>query len=71
MPQGQGLYWRYELLIRQAESDVGILVKASGQAFVVRRSLFRPMQTCYGDDCILPLEVRLQGYRVFTNLVRW
>jgi cellulose synthase/poly-beta-1,6-N-acetylglucosamine synthase-like glycosyltransferase len=30
----------------------------------VRRELFRPLQTCYGDDCILPLEVRLQRYRV-------
>jgi cellulose synthase/poly-beta-1,6-N-acetylglucosamine synthase-like glycosyltransferase len=22
------------------------------------------MQPCYGDDCVLPLEIRLQGYRV-------
>jgi cellulose synthase/poly-beta-1,6-N-acetylglucosamine synthase-like glycosyltransferase len=64
VPQGQRLYWRYELLIRQAESDLGILAKASGQALAVRRILFRPMQPCYGDDCILPLEVRIQGYRV-------
>jgi len=64
VPQGQGLYWRYELLIRQAESDLGILAKGSGQALAVRRTLFRPLQTCYGDDCILPLEVRIQGYRV-------
>jgi len=64
VPQGQGIYWRYELLIRQAESDLGILAKASGQALAVRRTLFRPMRTCYGDDCVLPLEVRIQGYRV-------
>ncbi len=64
VPEGQGMYWRYELLIRRAESALGILAKASGQALAVRRNLFRPLQTCYGDDCILPLEVRLQGYRV-------
>jgi cellulose synthase/poly-beta-1,6-N-acetylglucosamine synthase-like glycosyltransferase len=64
VPQGQGLYWRYELLIREAESDLGILSKGSGQALAVRRTLFRPLQPCYGDDCILPLEVRIQGYRV-------
>jgi cellulose synthase/poly-beta-1,6-N-acetylglucosamine synthase-like glycosyltransferase len=64
VPQGQGMYWRYELLIRRAESALGILAKASGQALAVRRSLFRPMQPCYGDDCVLPLEVRIQGYRV-------
>jgi cellulose synthase/poly-beta-1,6-N-acetylglucosamine synthase-like glycosyltransferase len=64
VPQGQGLYWRYELMIREAESDLGILAKASGQALAVRRSLFRPMPLHYGDDCILPLKVRIQGYRV-------
>ncbi len=64
VPEGQGMYWRYELLIRRAESDLGILAKASGQAIAVRRELFRPLQPCFGDDCILPLEVRVQGYRV-------
>jgi cellulose synthase/poly-beta-1,6-N-acetylglucosamine synthase-like glycosyltransferase len=64
VPQGQGMYWRYELLMRQAESDIGILTKASGQAIAMRRELFRPLTTCYGDDCMMPLGVRLSGYRV-------
>ncbi|HVM92308.1 MAG TPA: glycosyltransferase [Terriglobales bacterium] len=62
--QGQGFYWRYELLLRNAESDLGILATGSGQALLVRRELFRPLPSCYGDDCIMPLDVRLQGYRV-------
>jgi cellulose synthase/poly-beta-1,6-N-acetylglucosamine synthase-like glycosyltransferase len=62
--EGQGLYWRYELFLRKAESELGILATASGAALAMRRSLFRPMQEMYGDDCILPLDVRLQGYRV-------
>lgn len=62
--EGQGLYWRYELFLREAESNLGILATASGAALAMRRSLFRPMQEIYGDDCILPLDVRLQGYRV-------
>lgn len=61
---GQGLYWRYELFLRRAESDLGILATASGAALAMRRCLFRPMQEMYGDDCVLPLDVRLQGYRV-------
>jgi len=64
VPEGQGMYWRYELLMRQAESDIGILTKASGQAIAMRRELFRPLTTCYGDDCVMPLGVRLSGYRV-------
>jgi cellulose synthase/poly-beta-1,6-N-acetylglucosamine synthase-like glycosyltransferase len=62
--EGQGLYWRYELFLRRAESALGILATASGAALAMRRVLFRPMQEIYGDDCILPLDVRLQGYRV-------
>ncbi len=62
--KGQGFYWRYELFLRVAESDLGILATASGQAMAVRKELFRPLPACYGDDCILPLDVRLQGRRV-------
>lgn len=62
--KGQGLYWRYELFLRQAESNLGILSTASGAALAMRRELFRPMEEMYGDDCILPLDVRLKGFRV-------
>jgi len=62
--RGQGLYWRFELFLRQMESDLGILATASGSGLAMRRSLFRPLPPTYGDDCILPYDVRLQGYRV-------
>lgn len=62
--KGQGCYWRYELFLRQAESDLETLATASGQALAIRRAAFVPMKTCYGDDCVLPLTVRLGGYRV-------
>lgn len=62
--KGQGFYWRYEFFLRQVESDVGILSTATGTSLAMRRELFRPMESCYGEDCILPLDVRLQGYRV-------
>jgi cellulose synthase/poly-beta-1,6-N-acetylglucosamine synthase-like glycosyltransferase len=65
--KGQGLYWRYELFLRAVESDLGILATGSGQALAVRRELFRPLPTCYGDDCIMPLDVRLQGFKVIQD----
>lgn len=65
--KGQGFYWRYELFLRAGESDFGILATGSGQALAVRRELFRPLPTCYGDDCIMPLDVRLQGFKVIQN----
>lgn len=65
--QGQGLYWRYEYGLRQAESDIGILATAGGAAMMIRRKLYSPIPAGYGDDCILPLEVRLQGYLVLND----
>jgi cellulose synthase/poly-beta-1,6-N-acetylglucosamine synthase-like glycosyltransferase len=65
--KGQGAYWRYELFLRSAESNLGILATGSGQALLLRRELFRPLPPCYGDDCIMPLDVRLQGYRVIQD----
>jgi cellulose synthase/poly-beta-1,6-N-acetylglucosamine synthase-like glycosyltransferase len=65
--KGQGFYWRYEFFLRQAESDIGILSTATGTALAMRRELFRPMEPYYGDDCILPLDVRLQRYRVLQD----
>lgn len=62
--KGQGFYWQYELWLRFAESRLGILATGSGQALLVRRELFRPLPPCYGDDCIMPLDVRAQGYKV-------
>jgi len=62
--KGQGSYWRYELWLRFAESALGILATGSGQGLLVRRELFRPLPACYGDDCIMPLDVRAQGFRV-------
>jgi len=65
--RGQGFYWRYELFLRTVESDLGILATGSGQALLVRRELFRPLPPYYGDDCIMPLDVRLQGFKVIQD----
>ncbi len=59
---GQGAYWRLELFLRKLESDIGILATASGSAFAIRRELFHPIPPQYGDDCIIPLDIRLQNY---------
>lgn len=62
--QGQSAYWRFESSLRQMESDLGILATASGAAFAMRRELFRGIETHYGDDCVLPLDVCLEGFRI-------
>ncbi len=60
----QGAYWSYELKLRGLESRLGLLAVASGACLAVRRTLFVEMDPAVGEDCILPLDVVLQGYKV-------
>lgn len=62
--QSQGFYWKQELDIRKLESQLGILAVASGACMAIRRSLFRPIQATVGEDCVAPLDVVMQGYRM-------
>lgn len=60
----QGRYWNYELKIRALESRLGWLAVVAGACFATRRELLQPMEPSIGEDCIVPLDVVLQGYRV-------
>ncbi len=60
----QNFYWGQELKIRELESLLGILCVSSGQCMAARRSLIRQMQPHIGEDCIIPLDVVAQGYKV-------
>jgi len=60
----QGAYWAYELRLRRLESKLHILAVASGQAMAVRKNLLRRMDPTIGEDCIVPLDVVVQGFRV-------
>ncbi len=63
--QGVGLYWRFELWLRRAESAVHSTVGLSGPICAVRRSLFVPIpRGTTLDDIYWPMRVVMQGYRV-------
>lgn len=62
---GDSLYWRYESIIKLAESRLGGTVAADGEIFAMRRVLYRPIpQEVINDDAFLTMAVVLQGYRV-------
>ena len=62
---GLGLYWRYEKLIRQAESRCGSSIGYTGAVSAIRRSLFVPLaQDTLVDDLVVPLHVIARHYRV-------
>jgi cellulose synthase/poly-beta-1,6-N-acetylglucosamine synthase-like glycosyltransferase len=63
-----GRYWAYELDLRDLESRLGILAVASGACVAVRRSLFRPLDAAYGEDCMIPLDTVMAGSKVIHRL---
>lgn len=60
-----GLYWRYEISIRTAESELSSVVGVTGAIYAIRRDCYQavPVDTIL-DDVAIPLEVVLQGKRV-------
>lgn len=62
--QAQGYYWNYELKLRQLETQLGLLATAAGPAMAIRKSLWCDLEPQFGDDCVLPLDVVMQGKMV-------
>ena len=60
-----GLYWRYEKILRKAESDVDSTLGVTGAIYAMRRDLFEtiPDDTIL-DDIEIPLRAFKKGYRV-------
>ncbi|SFS17033.1 Glycosyltransferase, catalytic subunit of cellulose synthase and poly-beta-1,6-N-acetylglucosamine synthase [Dyella sp. OK004] len=62
---GVDAYWRYEKLIRYAESQSGSTVGVSGALYALRRELYWPIP--HGtvlDDVLIPMHVVSSGRRV-------
>lgn len=57
----EGLYWRYERLVRDLESRAGFLTAVTGALLAVRRTAYRPVPPTASMDHLLPLYVREQG----------
>jgi cellulose synthase/poly-beta-1,6-N-acetylglucosamine synthase-like glycosyltransferase len=62
--EGEGLYWRLEYRVMDAESRLGILAMASGTALAFRRSAFRPIPADSDADVTVAPTVALLGSRV-------
>ena len=63
--QTEGVYWRYEGMLRLMESRLGVSLTASGAIYAVRRKCFvaLPANTLV-EDLMVPMNARKQGYRV-------
>jgi len=61
--ESEGIYWKYERLLKTLESQTGTTVVGNGSIYSIRRSLFKPMNPNVGDDMQNPLIIIGQGKR--------
>ncbi|MFC3851961.1 glycosyltransferase family 2 protein [Salinispirillum marinum] len=59
----EDLYWRYELAIKQWESQLHSVVGGDGAIYAIRRSLWEPLQARDINDFVNPLQIVAKGYR--------
>lgn len=63
--RGEGLYWRYERLLKRLEDRIGSVVSASGHLYAVRRSCFVASTHAAGtDDFVISSQVVASGARL-------
>lgn len=63
--QTEGVYWKYESMIRLMEGRLGATLTASGAIYALRRDAWLPLAPgTVLDDFVVPVNARQQGYRV-------
>jgi cellulose synthase/poly-beta-1,6-N-acetylglucosamine synthase-like glycosyltransferase len=59
----EGIYWRYELVTRDAESRLGSITGGNGSIYAVRRSDYAEVDPRWGHDLSLPYLMVQRGRR--------
>ncbi len=59
----EGLYWRYEMTLRAAESRIGSITGGNGSIYAVRRSDYVEVDPRFGHDLSLPYLMVQRGRR--------
>jgi cellulose synthase/poly-beta-1,6-N-acetylglucosamine synthase-like glycosyltransferase len=59
----EGVYWRYELAVRAAESRIGSITGGNGAIYALRRADYVEVDPRYGHDLSLPYRMVQRGRR--------
>ena len=62
--ESQGVYWKYEQILKQAESTLGSLVGVDGPLYAIRKALYTNLDQDMMSDFISPLLVISNGSSV-------
>jgi len=64
-PGDEGLYWRYEVILKTLESRIDAVLGANGAIYALRKELFPTLKkNVITDDFVIPMKVRASGFRV-------
>lgn len=62
---GEGIYWKYESILKALDSRLYSAVGAAGELFAIRRELFETMERdTLLDDFILSLKIAQKGFKI-------
>lgn len=62
---GEGIYWKYESLIKSLESKVNSTLSAAGELYAIRTKLFKPVPSnIILDDFVISTRIAKAGYKV-------
>lgn len=65
LSSAEGLYWKYESLIKKSESKINSCVSSVGEILAMRRDAFvAPKEKIINDDHYIILDLMRRGYRV-------
>jgi len=65
----EGIYWKYETMLRMMEARLGATLTASGAIYALRRQCYCPLsEEIMIDDFVVPMRARKLGYRVVHDL---
>jgi len=62
-PNQEGLYWRYELAVRDLESRLGSITAGNGAIYATRRNSYIVVDPIMGHDLSLPFNMVKRGLR--------
>lgn len=63
--QTEGVYWKYETMLRLMEARLGATLTASGAIYALRRQCYLPLAAeNWIEDFLIPMHARRLGYQV-------
>ncbi len=62
---GEGIYWKYESLLKKLDSEFYTTVGAAGELFAIRTELFKEVEPdTILDDFILSMRIAINGHKI-------